>query len=59
MGAIFDINWAELFTPTLSLAEAVLRGSLLFLAILALFRIIPNRLITLPLGRSRLVLRSF
>jgi uncharacterized membrane protein YcaP (DUF421 family)/nicotinamidase-related amidase len=45
MSHLFDVDWSELFRPTLSIPEAFLRGTFLFLAILMLFRIIPKRLI--------------
>lgn len=45
------LNWNGLFVPTMPIAEAVFRGTVLFLAILALFRVIPKRLI----GRLALV----
>jgi nicotinamidase-related amidase/uncharacterized membrane protein YcaP (DUF421 family) len=45
MNPFFDLDWDELFRPSLSIGEAVLRGSALFLLILALFRVIPKRLI--------------
>ncbi len=38
-----DIDWNAIFTPTLSLAEMAARGTLIYLALFALLRLMPNR----------------
>lgn len=38
-----DIDWGAIFTPTLSLAEMAARGTLTYLALFALLRLMPNR----------------
>lgn len=35
-----DVHWAEVFVPDLSLAESFVRGSVVYLSLLALFRIV-------------------
>lgn len=39
MESFFEINWREIFIPTSSLLEAVLRGSLMYLGMFVLLRI--------------------
>ncbi|MEO2090597.1 MAG: YetF domain-containing protein [Gemmataceae bacterium] len=38
-----DVHWAEVFVPDLSLAESFVRGSVVYLSLLALFRIVLRR----------------
>lgn len=39
----FDINWASIFQPTLSLAEIFLRGTLVYFALFLILRLIVRR----------------
>ncbi len=43
MTLIFDVGWRELIVPTHSLAEMVVRGSLMYLALFGLLRVILKR----------------
>lgn len=43
MVSAFDINWASIFQPTMSLAEIVVRGSLVYLALFLFLRLIVRR----------------
>lgn len=38
-----SVDWHALFTPTLSLAEVVIRGSVMYLVLFAIFRFIARR----------------
>jgi uncharacterized membrane protein YcaP (DUF421 family) len=38
-----DVDWNAVFVPALSLAEMALRGTLTYLALFALLRLMPNR----------------
>ena len=40
---LFQIDWAHLFVPTVALGEIILRGSLVYLLIFALMRVILKR----------------
>jgi uncharacterized membrane protein YcaP (DUF421 family) len=39
----FNINWQELFIPSIPVAELILRGSLVYLVLFSILRFIPNR----------------
>ena len=43
MDAILNVDWSELFVPTHSLAEMVMRGSLMYLALFLIFRFVVQR----------------
>ena len=38
-----DVDWESLFVPTLSIAELVLRGTLVYLALFVFLRVLPKR----------------
>ena len=40
---LFTIGWADLFIPTHSVAEMVVRGTLMYLALFIIFRFVVNR----------------
>jgi uncharacterized membrane protein YcaP (DUF421 family) len=40
---MFDINWQELFSPTLPFLAVFLRGTIVYLTLFALLRFVPNR----------------
>jgi uncharacterized membrane protein YcaP (DUF421 family) len=40
---IFDVQWKELFAPDAPLLESVIRGTIVYIAIFFLARVIPNR----------------
>ena len=40
---LFQIDWAHLLVPTVALGEIILRGSLVYLLIFALMRVILKR----------------
>ena len=42
MNYLFDLNWAELFVPQLSLLEIFIRGTVVYFALLALMRVTPK-----------------
>jgi uncharacterized membrane protein YcaP (DUF421 family) len=42
---LFDVDWATLFIPSGSLAEIVIRGSIIYLAIFSALRFLPRRAI--------------
>lgn len=43
MNSLFYINWKDVFVPNLSIAEIVLRGTLVYLGLFALLRLVLNR----------------
>ncbi|ARV57473.1 hypothetical protein BZZ01_01440 [Nostocales cyanobacterium HT-58-2] len=43
MEKLFHINWQELFIPSISIAELILRGTLVYLALFSVLRILPSR----------------
>ena len=43
MDIIFRINWEEMFVPTASIAEMVMRGTLVYLGLLSLLRLVLKR----------------
>lgn len=43
MDKVFDVGWAELFVPTHSLAEMIVRGTLMYAALFAIFRFVMKR----------------
>ena len=43
LDAIARVDWAEMFIPTHSLAEMVIRGTLMYLGIFLIFRFIVGR----------------
>lgn len=49
MDKFFQINWQEVFIPSLSIAELILRGSLVYLALFSVLRLLPSR----QLGNAR------
>jgi len=40
---LFEIGWADLFIPTHSVAEMVVRGTLMYLSLFIIFRFVVNR----------------
>ena len=40
MSALFQLDWRELFVPTLSIGEIILRGSVVYLFIFFVFRVL-------------------
>lgn len=40
---MFDVDWGQLFVPTTSLVEIFLRGSVIYLLLFAVMRILPRR----------------
>ncbi|MBD2461072.1 DUF421 domain-containing protein [Oscillatoria sp. FACHB-1407] len=40
---LFTVNWREIFTPSVSLTELFIRGSLVYLLLFVLLRFLPNR----------------
>ena len=40
---MFDVDWSHLFVPTTSLAEIFLRGSVIYLLLFAVMRLLPRR----------------
>lgn len=43
MEKLFYINWQELFVPSVSVAELILRGTLVYLALFSVLRLMPTR----------------
>ncbi len=43
MDLFFNVQWKELFTPDAPLLESVIRGTIVYIAIFFLVRVIPNR----------------
>lgn len=43
MEFLFNVPWAELFTPDAPIFESIVRGTVTYIAIFALVRVIPNR----------------
>lgn len=43
MNTLFQVDWQELFLPHLSVVELFLRGSLVYLALFGVLRILPSR----------------
>ena len=43
MDSLFDVQWKELFTPDAPLLESIIRGTVVYIAIFFLVRVIPNR----------------
>jgi uncharacterized membrane protein YcaP (DUF421 family) len=41
--AMFEVDWHQLFVPSGSLAEIVLRGTVIYLVIFAVMRVLPRR----------------
>ena len=39
----FHIDWQAIFIPSTSVAELFIRGSLVYLALFSILRILPNR----------------
>ena len=42
---MFDVDWGQLFSPTKSIAEIVLRGTFIYLVLFAVMRFLPRRTI--------------
>lgn len=40
---MFDVDWAKLFVPTLPLMEVFIRGSLIYLVLFFVMRVLPRR----------------
>lgn len=40
---LFDVNWQELFIPSISIVELLLRGSIVYLILFFVLRFIPSR----------------
>ena len=40
---MFDVDWSRLFVPSTSLAEIFIRGSVIYLALFAVMRLLPRR----------------
>ncbi len=43
MDKLFYINWQEMFVPSISVAELVIRASLVYLALFSVLRLLPSR----------------
>lgn len=43
MDKLFDINWQEIFVPSISIAELIIRATLVYLALFSVLRIMPSR----------------
>lgn len=43
MDVLFDVNWQELFIPSISIVELFLRGSMVYLILFFVLRFIPSR----------------
>jgi uncharacterized membrane protein YcaP (DUF421 family) len=43
MDKMFQINWQEIFVPSISIAELIIRGTLVYLALFSVLRIMPSR----------------
>lgn len=43
MEKFFNINWHELFVPSISIAELILRASLVYLSLFSVLRVMPSR----------------
>ena len=43
MSDLFDVDWHAMFVPAIGLAEVVLRGSIMYLALFAILRFIGRR----------------
>lgn len=43
MDILFDVNWSELFVPTVPVGETILRGSLTYLFLFGLLRLVLKR----------------
>jgi uncharacterized membrane protein YcaP (DUF421 family) len=43
MDLFFNVQWKELFAPDVPLLESVIRGTIVYIAIFFLVRVIPNR----------------
>ncbi|KOP27058.1 hypothetical protein AMR41_06800 [Hapalosiphon sp. MRB220] len=39
----FHINWQEMFIPSISIAELIIRGSIVYLALFSVLRLLPSR----------------
>jgi uncharacterized membrane protein YcaP (DUF421 family) len=42
-GSVMNIDWAGMFIPTTSLIEVILRGTLMYLGLFVLLRVVPTR----------------
>ncbi|WP_460205452.1 DUF421 domain-containing protein [Scytonema sp. NUACC21] len=43
MDKLFHVNWQELFVPSVSVVELVLRGTLVYLSLFSVLRLMPSR----------------
>lgn len=43
MDLLFKVDWYQIFVPSLSVAELLIRGSLVYLMLFAVLRFLPNR----------------
>lgn len=43
MDKLFDINWQEIFVPSISITELIIRATLVYLALFSVLRIMPSR----------------
>lgn len=43
MDLLFNVDWYKVFTPSMSIAELFVRGSLVYLMLFAILRFLPNR----------------
>lgn len=43
MDTLFNVNWRELFVPSISIVELIIRGSLVYLVLFSILRFIPSR----------------
>lgn len=43
ISALFDIDWREIFIPSISLVELFFRGSIVYLVLFSVLRFIPSR----------------
>lgn len=39
----FHINWHEMFIPSISIAELIIRASIVYLALFSVLRLLPSR----------------
>lgn len=40
---LFQINWQEVFVPSVSVLELILRGTLVYLSLFSILRVMPSR----------------
>ena len=55
MSALFQFDWRELFVPTLNIGEIILRGSVVYLFIFFVFRILRREAGAIGIDEKELV----